>query len=192
MRKISIVISVLLFISSMLFAGEFTSRGIKLGYNSSKFVGKELPGKGVSSIPGFSLGGFLNYKIKNNFSIQPEMFITSKGSNINTVGDINLHNVFLYFEIPVLAKMSFPAMKGITPNIFCGPAIAFKCLVMNDTGFLDDIRSTDFGLVLGAGIEFWKISMDVRYNRGLINFDKSDEDINLKNSAILFLIGYSF
>jgi len=69
MRKISIVIVVLLFIPSMIFAGGFTSKGIKLGYNSSKFIGKKLPGKGVSSIPGFALGGFLNYKIKNNFSI---------------------------------------------------------------------------------------------------------------------------
>ena len=160
--------------------------------NYSKFIGKDIPGKGVNSIPGFSLGGFLNYKINDRFSLQPEVLITTKGSNINTVGDINLHNIFIYFELPVLVKIAFQPIAGMKPTLFCGPAIDFKCFAINDTGMPDDIRNVDLGLVLDVGIEFSKISMDVRYNRGFLNFDKSADDINLKNSTISFIVGYSF
>ena len=191
-KKITFIASLILLFTSTLSAGEFSATGMKLGLNYSKFIGKDIPGKGVSLIPGFSLGGFLTYKINSRFSIQPEIFITTKGSNINTVGDINLHNIFIYFEMPVLVKITFPTIKGMKPNIFYGPAIDIKCLAINDTGIPDDIRGIDLGLVLGAGIEFWKISVDIRYNRGLLNFDKSADDINLKNSTISFIAGYSF
>jgi hypothetical protein len=170
----------------------FSNTGLKLGLNYSKFIGKDIPGKGVNSIPGFSLGGFLNYKINDRFSLQPEVLITTKGSNINTVGDINLHNIFIYFELPVLAKITFPTIQGMKPILFCGPAIDIKCLAINDTGMPDDIGKIDLGLVLDAGIEFSKISVDIRYNRGLLNFDKSADDISLKNSTISFIVGYLF
>ncbi len=192
MKKITFIISLIMLCVSTLSAGGFSTTGMKLGLNYSEFIGKDIPGKGVNSIPGFSLGGFLNYKINDRFSLQQEALITTKGSNINTVGDINLHNIFVYFELPILVKITFPPIIGMKPIFYCGPAIGFKCLALNDTSMPDDIRDVDLGLVLDAGIEFFKISMDIRYNRGLFNFDKSAEDINLKNNTISFIVGYSF
>ena len=192
MKKLIFIVFLIILCTSTLSAGEFINTGMKLGQNYSKFIGKDIPGKGVNSIPGFSLGGFINYKINDRFSLQQEALITTKGSNINTVGDINLHNIFVYLELPILVKISFQAIGGVKPILFCGPAIGFKCLALNDTGMPDDIRDVDLGLVLDAGIEFSKISVDVRYNRGLLNFDKSADDINLKNSTISFIVGYSF
>lgn len=192
MKKITVIVSLIMLCTSTLSASGVFNTGMKLGLNYSKFIGKDIPGKGVNSIPGFSLGGFLNYKINDRFSLQQEALITTKGSNINTVGDINLHNIFVYFELPVLVKIAFHPIAGMKPILFCGPAIGFKCLAINDTGMPDDIGKIDLGLVLDAGIEFSKISVDIRYNRGLLNFDKSADDINLKNSTISFIVGYSF
>lgn len=192
MKKTTIITALILFFTSTLVAGEFSSRGMKIGINSAKFVGKDIPGKGVSSMPGFAIGGFFSYKFNERFSIQPEIFFTTKGTKINTIGEAELTNLFAYFEFPVLAKMTFLPESRIKPNVFCGLALAFKYFALNDTGILEDIRNTDFGLIFGAGIEFWKLSLDFCYNRGLVNFDKSEDDLDLKNSAVSFMIGYLF
>jgi len=192
MKKITFIVSIIIFCVSTLSAGEFLNTGMKLGLNYSKFIGKDIPGKGTSFIPGFSLGGFLNYKLNDRFSFQPEVLITTKGSLINTIGDINLHNVFIYYEMPFLVKIAFPRNIGLRPVLFCGPVVDVTCLTINDTDFPDDIRKIDLGFVLDAGIEFSKISLDIRYNQGLLNFDKSADDISLKNSTISFIVGFSF
>ena len=192
MKKSTIIIPLILLFTSTLLAGEFSSRGMKIGINSANVVGKDTPGKAVSVMPGFAIGGFFSYNFNEKFSIQPEFFFTTKGTKINTIGDLELVNMFIYFEFPVLAKMTFYSERQIKPNIFAGPALAFKYFALNNTGILEDIRSTDFGLIFGAGVEFWKLSLDVRYNRGLVNFDKSEDDIDLKNQAISFMVGYSF
>lgn len=192
MKKTTIITALILLFTSTLLAGEFSSRGMKIGINSARFVGKDIPGKGVSAMPGFAIGGFFSYKFNERFSIQPEIFFTTKGTKINTIGDAELTNLFAYFEFPVLAKMTFLPESRIKPNVFCGPALALKYFALNDTGILEHIRNTDFGLIFGAGIEFWKLSLDVRYNRGLVNFDKSENDLDLKNQAISAMLGYSF
>ncbi len=191
MKKITSIVFIIIFCTSALSAVTFSTTGMKLGLNYSKFIGKDIPGKGVNSIPGFSLGGFINYKINDRFSLQPEVLITTKGSLVNTIGDINLHNVFIYYEMPVLIKFTFPGNRGFKPVLFCGPAVDVTCLTINDTNFPNDIRKIDLGFILDAGIEFSKISLDIRYNQGLLNFDKSADDISLKNSTISFIIGFS-
>lgn len=192
MKKTALITAAMLLMTSILFAGEFSSRGMKIGINSANVVGKDTPGKGVSAMPGFAIGGFFSYQFNEKFAIQPEFLVTTKGTKINTIGDLELVNMFVYFEFPVLAKMTFYSDRQIKPNIFAGPAIAFKYFALNNTGILEDIRSTDFGLIFGAGVEFWKLSLDVRYNRGLVNFDKSEDKLDLKNSAVSFMVGYSF
>ena len=109
MRTQTLIIALVLFIisSSEINAEGLSSRGIKFGFNSSKFTGKDIPGKGIANIPGLTLGYFINYEVSNQFSLQSELLFTTKGSRINTVGDIYLHNIFTYMEIPVLAKWTF-------------------------------------------------------------------------------------
>ena len=192
MKKIIFIVFLNILVASTLSAGKYSTNGMKLGLNYSKFIGKDIPGKGVNSIPGFSLGGFINYKLNDRFSLQPEVLITTKGSLINTVGDINLHNVFIYYEMPVLVKFTFPGNRRFKPILFCGPAVDVTCLTINDTNFPNDIRKIDLGFILDAGIEFSKISLDIRYNQGLLSFDKSADDISLKNSTISFIVGFSF
>lgn len=174
------------------FAGEFSSTGMKLGLNYSKFIGDDTPGKNVSSISGFAIGGFLMYKINDKFSAQQELYITTKGSCINTIGDINQYNIFVYIQMPFLAKVTFSPSNRLRPVILCGPALSIKTIAMNDTGMLEDIKTIDWGLIFRAGIEYWKISFEVSYDRSISNFDQSADDIDLKNQTISFIVGYSF
>ena len=192
MKRLIIISSLMILFSNQIFAGEFSSTGIKLGLNYSKFIGDDTPGKNVSTIPGFAIGGFLLYKINDTFSVQQELYLTTKGSCVNTIGDINQNNIFVYIQMPVLAKKTFFPKSRFRPVILCGPALGIKTLAMNFTGMLEDINTIDWGLIFRAGIEYWKISFEFSYDRSISNFDQSADDIDLKNQTISIIVGYSF
>jgi len=192
MRK-NMFVSILLLCSYLLLnAGEITATGLKIGYNSSKFTGDNTPGKAINNIPGFTVGGFITYEIKNNFSFQPEISLATKGGMINTIGDIEQANIFVYLEIPLLVKMKFLPEAKMKPNIFAGPALNLKTLAINDVGVLDDINGFDCGIIAGAGVDYHRISFEIRFEKGLTNFDNSADNNVLKNQMISFLLGISF
>lgn len=192
MKKFMIVLLLILFTYFVLNAGEITSTGLKIGYNCSIFTGSDIPGKSVSTIPGFAVGGFISYCINEKFYIQPEILLTTKGSMINTIGDIEQANVFIYLEMPLLTKMKFLPNVKMRPNVFAGPALSLKTLAINDVGVLDDINGFDCGFIIGAGVDYGRISFELRYERGFLNFDKSADDIDLKNQTISILFGIAF
>ena len=194
MRIQTLIIALVLFIftTSEINAEGFFSKGVKFGFNSSKFTGKDIPGKGIAPIPGLTLGYFINYEFSSRFSLQFELLFTTKGSRINTVGDIYLHNIFTYIEIPVLAKWTFTTEKKWRPYLLGGPFLDIKLLAFNEEGFPEDFRKIDLGLILGAGVRSDKISLGMNYNHGFLNFDQSEKNINLKNQTISVVVGFSF
>lgn len=194
MKTRTIITALVLFIftTSEINAEGFFSKGVKFGFNSSKFTGKDIPGKGIAHIPGLTLGYFINYEVSSQFSLQSELLFTTKGSRINTVGDIYLYNIFTYMEIPILAKWNFTTEKKWRPYLLGGPFFDMKILAFNEVGFLEDFRRIDLGLILGAGIRFNKTSLGMHYNHGFLNFDQSDENIDLKNQTISVVAGFSF
>ncbi|MCK4345881.1 MAG: PorT family protein, partial [Bacteroidales bacterium] len=151
MKTYTIITALVLFIisSSEINAEGFSSRGIKFGFNNSKFTGKDIPGKGIGYMPGLTLGYFINYEVSSQFSLQSELLFTTKGSRINTVGDIYLYNIFTYMEIPVLAKWTFTTEKKWRPYLLGGPFLDMKILAFNEVEFLEDFRRIDLGLILG-------------------------------------------
>jgi len=191
-HRIVICIILLFFLSSAVIAGEFSKVGIKLGHNSSIFTGDDIPGKGVSPHSGFAAGGFICYSFNQKFSLQQEVLFTFKGAKINTVSDVYLSNLFMYFELPLLAKMTFRPEHTLQPNIFIGPAFGITIIAVNEVAILEDIRGYDLGLVLGAGIDVWKFSLDLRYNFGLLNFDQSTDNLDLKIRTFSVMVGFAF
>ena len=192
MKKIIIVALLISFSYLILNAGGNTATGLRIGYNSSKFTGKDTPGKAVRNIPGFAIGGFISFDLNKKFTVQPEILLTTKGCLINTIGDIEQANVFIYLEIPILVKMKFLPNAKLKPFIFGGPAISLNTLAINDVGVLDDIKKFDCGFIVGAGVDYRRISFDIRYEKGLINFDEYAGNIDLKNQTISFLLGIPF
>jgi hypothetical protein len=138
------------------------------------------------------LGGFVSYKLNHLLSLQQEVSFTTKGSKINTIGDIYLSNIFVYLELPFLVKATFLTEYRLKPNVYVGPAVSLLILAYNDNYFLDDIRSFDLEGVVGVGFEVWKISLDLRLTKGLLNFDESADNIDLKNQTISMMVGYAF
>lgn len=57
---------------------------------------------------------------------------------------------------------------------------------------IEDVKTMDFGLVFGAGINIGPATIDARYNLGLTTTDDSEDEFDVKNSVISIMLGYSF
>jgi hypothetical protein len=192
-RRKAIICSLALVVSTVSATAQgFSDLGAKLGYNSSKFTGADIPGKGISSQPGVILGGYATYEFNNTFSLQQEVLFTFKGSEVNTIGDLWLSNIFVYVEMPLMARATFLADSRLRPSVYAGPAVAALVAAFNDTGLLEDIRSFDLGFVIGGGVDIWELSLDLRLTQGLLNFDQSASGIDLKHQTISLMMGYAF
>lgn len=160
MKKIALT-HIFLIVASLGFAQSF-SWGIKggLNYNSNGdykntvMNAVENPDQNV----GFHLGLFA--QVGQDLFVRPELMYTSTKSSYDS-GDFNYKRI----DAPVLV-----GLKIIGPlNIFAGPAFQYVL----DTDFDFDSISVhklenDFtvGLNIGIGIQFKRLGIDVRYERG--------------------------
>lgn len=182
-----------------------TGKGLKLGLNLTSLGGGDV--KSTDSKMGFSVGGFLTYRINKLIAVQPEVLITQKKANSekDVEGGTWKYKLDLwYLEIPVLVKVAIPVKSSLNPSVFGGPAIALKLSGKGKNEFTEGVvdkvvgglESYDFGIILGAGVEFTlgffqkgKFSADVRYNLGLT---KINTEKDIKTRAFTFMLGYIF
>lgn len=152
---------------------------------------------------GLAGGAFISLNIGEALAIQPEVLFTTKGTLYEeTVKDesIRLKTELDYLEIPLLLKLSLPPKKDVAKLIiFAGPAIAIKLdsksrkevLDEIEEKVLDNVKDNDYSLVVGAGFDLGGFIIEGRYTLGLTPID-GDEEIDIKNKVISFMIGIYF
>lgn len=189
--------------------------GLKIGASSAKLYGDDVEdledflGEDLKSRIGFCVGGFVTIDIAEIFAIQSEVLYTMKGLTYEEeiMGDTLKAWIKLdYLEIPVLAKINIPTPGGVKPSLFAGPAIALKLSSKvkaeyagdSDEEDLEDVKGTDFGLVIGGGLDFGfgssgrgSISVDIRYTLGLSTISEFEGE-DIKNGVFSLMVGYSF
>ena len=184
--------------------------GLKAGLASStmSISGDDGFMPDLKSVTEFMIGGYLTLPVAGNLSIQPEALYIQKGAKyIESFGgeDIEASMRIDYIEIPVLARLEFPSAGALTPIVYAGPYAAFKVSAKNKIsapGYsqeetLEGVKSTDFGLAFGGGLEFELGSMvlmlEARYHLGLSATNDSDEDgVSLRNRTLEAGIGLGF
>lgn len=163
-----------------------------------------------ADMPSFSLENRKEYVVGMFFglnilfvTIQPEILYIRMGAGSSGSPDIYRLD---YIQVPLLVKLNVLPAGPIKPNIFAGPYGAGLLRAREivtaggeavDVNIKDSLRSTDYGIVFGAGIDFnlalVKITVDARYNLGTTNIDKfATGGDTLKNKAILVTAGIGF
>ena len=190
--------------------------GLKAGLNMSKGWGDDATDESYAM--GIAAGVVMGYHLHEMFDIMPEVMFMWKGSKsaISEEGfyEGDLTFKVYYVDINVLAKLKIPTEGKIKPHIIAGPYVGIKVshgwsgdpepeeLVGDafDERLEDYLKGTDFGAVLGAGVDIMMdnghmITVEGRYGIGLTNlFDQleGEEQEDYKMSSITFLLGYSF
>jgi hypothetical protein len=180
--------------------------GPKAGLNIANLSGDDV--EDTDSKTGFAGGVFFMYKFSDMFAIQPEAYYSMKGATQKETFEgttVDFTFTLDYIEVPLLFKLLIPIQgSSINPAIFAGPAVGFKTTskVKIEAGGesyeedVEDVKSTDFGLVFGGGLGFPvggnELGFDVRYILGLATIDDSAEAADVKNGVINFNVYFGF
>jgi hypothetical protein len=196
--------------------------GLKGGLNWSKYASP------TASVPadeyiskynmGWLIGGFYNFKLSDQFSIQPEIYYTrigEKETNPLLTGLVMLAAVGAtykelldYIQVPVLAKFKVLRKGPFSPFLQAGPYLGFllsgKYKTFDASGavlFQGDLKqyykTLDFGLAFSGGLEYEMgnklVFLEFRYNLGLTNIEKeTDTTYITKHRTLMVLVGVGF
>lgn len=210
MKKIILTVSAI-FAMGVLNAQEI-KYGIKTGFSSSTFTG-DVAHYDVKSKAGFHVGGFVEFKITDKFSVQPEILYSTQGAKLKfyTADEFSSTSEkqdfkLGYLNIPIIAK--YYVIKGF--SIEAGPQVGFLLSAKNEFNYStyiteefsdsgeddikDDLKSVDFGFNFGAGYEFTEnVFVQARYNLGLTSiFEDAINEFDPKNGVFQFSVGYKF
>jgi len=172
-------------------AQDILRTGLIIGYNSSKFIGKDLPGINQSSLPGIYIGGFIDYPLSQRMDIFSDVALGLRGTQMNTYSN-QYENVYgIYFDLPMLLKINLLIDKPVKPFLMGGCALGYNILLLGH-GPLYDIKMLDLGFVSGVGVGTKKLELSIRYNTGLTSMDNSEIKQNIRNSTVSVLCGIYF
>lgn len=173
-------------------------KGFKLGVNMATLGGSDAGD--VSSRIGFAFGGFVTFGLSPKFAIQPELLYSMKGAKQkDSLGESTAK--LDYIEIPILFTILMPSSSGgATPRFYAGPNLGFKASAKASGGgqsvdIGEFVKSTDFGVTVGAGLGFGgekSFTIDARYTMSLSTIDNSSPSGDVKNSCFSLLGGMSF
>ena len=219
MKKVFIVLAVA--ILAMGYAQAQITFGARAGLNLSNFAqkndGKKPSGdfKGKYK-PGFQIGVVGEYSITEAFAIQPGILFTTLGTRYKYSGGgyegketINLN----YIQIPINAQYKLD-LSGMTLLLQAGPYFGFGIGGKYKWDDIDDgekdkgdakikfgdgddydvyyvDNALDFGLGLGAGLQFDNIQVGVGYNIGLANMSDANKT-SMKNHGLAITVTYLF
>jgi len=163
MRKQFVVsgLALLLVLASSPAAWAQVGGGIKAGVNFAQVSGADdEPGRRVGAIA----GGFLTFGIGSGLAVQPEVLFSMQGTKFD-VGTAKAD----YVQIPVLLRIGSNSKAGASVYGLVGPSVS---LWIRDEGWTDDLKHTDVGLVVGAGVTVSRLLIEARYTAGLTGFSK--------------------
>ena len=216
-KKILLIVSI--FISAFSFAQTQPVFGVKAGITSSGIRGNAADNlnnildfaKGNISTrdyTGFFAGGYVNIPVAENFSIEPGVYYSLKGYQLQ--GELNLKGIsFLgasakatlqseYIDVPVLLKGNFNGLQ-----IFAGPQISYlaKANLKTTAGVLGinllnktmdataQFNRWDAGVTGGIGYQFSNgLNLSASYDMGLTKID-ANRNVNAYNRGIKIGIG---
>lgn len=186
--QLSVLVTLLLQ-TSLLRAQETSSRilpriGLKGGLNLSNFFTQDIDDK--NALIGFNAGMFIKMPVSKSFSVQPELYFTTKGSqvsynNLFASGDARFR--LSYLEMPVLLVWNINSNF----NIHGGPCIGYLLSgdVTNESSApvfdfeknidIDNYNKMEASVAVGAAIDIRKISLGLRYNYGITAIGKEKD-----------------
>lgn len=195
MKKILILLIILF--ATLDHFGQFTL-GPKIGYSTSK-LSTDFEDVKESVKHNFQVGAFARFGKK--LYLQPEIFYATSGGTIKLeASDVKEEIKLKNLCIPVLVGFKLINAKIFNLRLMAGPSINFILDkdVDADALFQDPLQESDFkntawGMDVGAGMDIFFLSLDVRYEFGLTNIYQpaSGDDSQSINSNV-FIVSLGF
>ncbi|WP_075590675.1 porin family protein [Labilibacter marinus] len=159
--------------------------GLKTGFNSTKINLSSIPsGSDIKNEAkgGFLFGGFAKIRLTEKFYVQPELYYAKKNTEITEEG-ISTDGNLQTWDIPLLARLDVLDLKVAKIYGIGGPVASF--ITKSD---FDNLENTNWTVQAGGGVEFWRLTADVRYEWGVKNIAKVD--IDGRTDVLTFTLGF--
>ena len=184
MKKI--ILSAIVIMTIGIANAQETKFGVKGGLNVATI--SKAPNS--SSLVSFNVGGLVEIKVSDKFSVQPEILYSGQGVSF-TGGKFELN----YINVPIMAKYYVAKQFALE----AGPQVGFLTSAKetfggSSTDIKEFCNTTDFALNLGASYDITEnFFAGVRYNLGLTKTfkDTFSNDSNT-NSVFQIGVGYKF
>ena len=194
MKKL--ILFVLILFSAEVMYGKF-HLGIKVGYNASK-LSTSIDSVKANFKSGFQIGAFA--RIGNRFYVQPEVYYITQGG-VFTSNTTNWKQNIKIGSIDVPILLGFQIIKGdfVNLRILAGPAASFvvnKSISEGGTSTgpitTGDLKSVNWSIQAGAGVDVWMFTLDVRYQLGLNQMiaDAGSYTFDSKNNVWVVSLGF--
>lgn len=185
------ILFVLFALISVASFSQITGWNAKVGMNISNYTGDA----DLNAKVGFRIGGGFEYGLDNTWSIQPSLFLSTKGAKQDGV---TLNPIYL--ELPVMAAARFNVADNTNIVVSAGPYVACGIAgkakveegdleVSTDIFGDDKFKRFDAGLGVGVAGEFGKIIVGLDGQFGLVEVMKEG---NPRNLNISISVGYKF
>lgn len=180
--------------------------GVEAGVLLARFGGDDADG--AKTRIGLAGGGFLRFPLGRIVALEPALIYASQGTKAEGGGITNTYKLE-YWQVPLRLRFTVPTSGALRPWVYVAPAIALRdrCRLeikqgnqsleadCNDRGALGtrfNTKALETSVHLGAGLEYGRIQLGVRYQYGLSTVDNSDPSADLHNRVFAIVGGYRF
>ncbi len=183
----SLVLSIFALLTISILSAQTTIKP-GVGMNFTDFS-KNAIGGDYSAKAGWQLGGSVAFGKK--FYIEPGIFFTAKSTEFQSSNTLvlpdqetNVNGI----RIPLAVGLNLIGNEKSMVSLrgFGGFSGFFLTSVGEDLD-IDDFEKTNFGVFAGAGVDFWKLFVDVSYEWALSNLNTDISQIDVGKSRSLFL-----
>lgn len=197
--------------------------GVRAGFNLTNLSGKDFNGDKLSGDdkgkfkPGFQIGVVGEYSFSEAFAIQPGILYSQQGTVWKYTDEENDYKDkanLNYIQIPINAIYKID-LGGTKLLLQAGPYLGYGLggkwkewkngdkidldsddskIKMGGNEDEDLFKAFDFGIGLGAGVQFNSFQVGVGYNIGLVNIEHQEEDSKstFKNNGLALTLTYMF
>lgn len=196
--KSTILLIVMVVLGAAVQAQGVFSIGPKVGYNSNNLTA-DLDSIQASLKNSFQFGAFvrvgsrLYFQPEANYQVSESTMKKGTGSKFQSQ-DITLKSL----KVPLLIGYKIIKKGAVNLRVMAGPAVTFvlnKKLTPSSIDELwpvqsaDDIRNNSWSVQMGAGLDVFFITLDVRYEMGIDNMYNGSTDLQLKNNIFNVSLG---
>jgi len=170
-------------------SAQIRKSGIKGGLNASNLYIDNVNDQNARL--GFNVGLYGQILSTDKFAIQPELLYSTKGSSAQYGGAINQQITYNlnYLDLPVLAVFKLGKATelhfGGYASYLLNANISYKGDFANGTDPIDkdNLKSFDYGLAGGLGVNFGDVQVGARYNYGVVKIANSNAARSLIGDA---------
>lgn len=176
--------------------------GVKAGVNFANVRFDPEPDEdGFERRTGFAGGLFVVVPMSDRIAFQGEALFSQKGTSFSGNGGEGTLELD-YLDVPLLVRVGSRSSGETSFHAFAGPSVGLKLRSnltatfegeTEDEDIDDDVEAVDFGLVVGAGLDFGRFTVDGRYAWGLRNvLSVEPEEMEIKNRVFSIMAGVRF